>query len=108
MAAGHAVPSSTSADPASARGHGHAHILVAVGQDARDRFAAGRYPARVIAIQVLVFILGLLGAARVVFSAIRTFVVPRGDNDPAIEAFMQQSFRRYRDQEASLSPSPPR
>lgn len=29
--------------------------------------------------------------------------VPRGDNDPAIEAFMQQSFRRYRDQEASTS-----
>ena len=35
-----------------------------------------------IALQVLVFVLGLLGATRVVFSAIRTFVVPRGDNDP--------------------------
>jgi hypothetical protein len=42
---------------------------------------ADRYPARVIAVQVLVFVLGLLGVARVVFSAIRTFVVPRGDND---------------------------
>ncbi len=29
--------------------------------------------------------------------------LPRGDNDPAIEAFMQQSFRRYRDQEASAA-----
>jgi hypothetical protein len=35
----------------------------------------------VIALQVAVFVIGLLGALRVVFSAIRTFVVPRGDND---------------------------
>jgi hypothetical protein len=30
---------------------------------------------------VVVFVIGVLGAARVVLSAVRTFVVPRGDND---------------------------
>jgi hypothetical protein len=35
----------------------------------------------VIALQAAIFVIGLLGALRVVFSAIRTFVVPRGDND---------------------------
>lgn len=35
-----------------------------------------------IAAQVLVFVLGALGAARIVLSAVRTFVVPRGANDP--------------------------
>jgi hypothetical protein len=35
----------------------------------------------VIAVQVLVFALGLGAAVRIVFSAVRTFVVPRGDND---------------------------
>jgi hypothetical protein len=39
------------------------------------------YPAGVMAVQVLVFALGFLGAARTVFSAVRTFVVPRGDSD---------------------------
>lgn len=34
-----------------------------------------------IAIQILVFVAGLAGTIRVVASAIRTFVVPRGDND---------------------------
>lgn len=34
-----------------------------------------------IAVQVVVFLLGLAAALRVVFSAVRTFVVPRGDND---------------------------
>ena len=34
-----------------------------------------------IALQAAIFVIGLLGALRVVFSAIRTFVVPRGDND---------------------------
>jgi hypothetical protein len=35
----------------------------------------------VLAVQVLVFVVGAIGAGRVVLSAIRTFVVPRGDND---------------------------
>ena len=39
------------------------------------------YPAAVIALQVLIFTLGLLGVARTVFSAVRTFIVPRGDSD---------------------------
>jgi hypothetical protein len=43
----------------------------------------------VIVLQIVVFVIGLLGAARVVFSAIRTFVVPRGDND----ALSRFSFR---------------
>jgi hypothetical protein len=47
----------------------------------------------VIALQVLVFVLGLLGAARVVFSAIRTFVVPRGDND-ALSRFAFRTILR--------------
>ena len=34
-----------------------------------------------IALQVLLFLVGVIGAVRVVASAIRTFVVPRGDND---------------------------
>ena len=34
-----------------------------------------------VALQVLVFVLGVVGTVRVVASAIRTFVVPRGDND---------------------------
>ena len=34
-----------------------------------------------IALEVLVFALGAAGAVRIVLSAIRTFVVPRGDND---------------------------
>ena len=42
---------------------------------------SGRYPREVIAVQVLVFILGLGGVVRVVFSAVRTLVVPRGVND---------------------------
>ena len=36
---------------------------------------------RVVVAQVAVFILGVLGVLRVVLSAVRTFVVPRGDND---------------------------
>jgi hypothetical protein len=35
----------------------------------------------VIAVHVIVFILGLGAVVRIVFSAVRTFVVPRGDND---------------------------
>ena len=31
--------------------------------------------------QIVVFVLGVIGVARVVLSAVRTFVVPRGDND---------------------------
>jgi hypothetical protein len=47
----------------------------------------------VIAVQVLVFALGALGAARIVLSAIRTFVVPRGDND-ALTRFVFRATRR--------------
>jgi hypothetical protein len=35
-----------------------------------------------IGIHALVFLLGFLGAGRTVMSAVRAFVVPRGDNDP--------------------------
>jgi hypothetical protein len=52
-----------------------------------------RYPARVIALQVLVFVLGLFGVGRVVFSAVRTFVVPRGDND-ALSRFAFRTIRK--------------
>jgi len=55
--------------------------------------APGRYPAGVIAVQLLVFVLGLLGAARIVFSAVRTFVVPRGDND-GLSRFAFRTIRR--------------
>jgi len=37
-----------------------------------------------IAIQIAVFVLGLLGAGRTTLSAVRTFVVPRGDNDELV------------------------
>jgi hypothetical protein len=47
----------------------------------------------VIALHLLVFALGALGAARVVISAIRTFVVPRGDND-ALTRFVFAGTRR--------------
>ncbi|MEA2548548.1 MAG: hypothetical protein QOI00_1817 [Chloroflexota bacterium] len=46
-----------------------------------------------IALQLVVFVIGLLGAARVVFSAIRTFVVPRGDND-ALSRFLFRVIRK--------------
>ena len=46
-----------------------------------------------IALQILVFVLGLLGATRVVFSAIRTFVVPRGDND-SLSRFAFRTIRK--------------
>ena len=69
-------------------------------ESARDSFergrvvavAVGRYPAEVIVVQVVVFLIGLFGAVRVVFSAIRTFVVPRGDND----TLSRISFRMIR------------
>ena len=41
----------------------------------------GVYPATVVVAQVVVFILGVLGVIRVVLSAVRTFVVPRNEND---------------------------
>jgi hypothetical protein len=47
----------------------------------------------VIAIQVLVFLLGFLVAVRTVMSAVRTFVVPRGDND-RLTAFAFRSIRK--------------
>lgn len=43
-------------------------------------------------VQVVVFALGVIGVVRVVFSAIRTFVVPRGDND----ALTRVAFRAIR------------
>jgi hypothetical protein len=46
----------------------------------------------VIAVQVLVFVLGLAGIVRVVFSAVRTFVVPRGDND-SLSRFLFRAIR---------------
>lgn len=46
-----------------------------------------------IAVQVVVFLLGLAAAARIVFSAIRTFVVPRGDND-GLSRFIFRAIRR--------------
>ena len=49
-----------------------------------------------IALQVAVFILGLFGAARVVFSAIRTFVVPRGDNDPLSRLAFRTILKLFR------------
>jgi len=58
------------------------------------------YPADVVALQVLVFVLGFLGAARTVLSAVRTFVVPRGDNDRLTRA----SFRTIRKVFALIAP----
>ena len=43
---------------------------------------AGGYPPDVLLLQVLAFALGVYIAARTVLSAVRSFVVPRGDNDP--------------------------
>jgi hypothetical protein len=48
------------------------------------------------AAQVLVFALGVIGAIRVVASAIRTFVVPRGDND-RLSRFAFRVIRRIFD-----------
>jgi hypothetical protein len=45
-----------------------------------------------IGLQILVFVLGFSGAVRVVFSAVRSFVVPRGDSDP----LSQFAFRAIR------------
>jgi hypothetical protein len=47
----------------------------------------------VIALQVAVFFIGLFGVGRVVFSAVRTFVVPRGDND-ALSRFAFRTIRK--------------
>lgn len=46
-----------------------------------------------IAIQVLAFLLGAGAAIRVVFSAVRTFVVPRGDND-GLSRFFFRAMRK--------------
>jgi hypothetical protein len=53
-----------------------------------------------VAIQVAVFLLGFLGAARTVLSAVRTFVVPRGDNDRLTRA----AFRTIRKVFALIAP----
>jgi hypothetical protein len=47
----------------------------------------------VIAFQVLVFAAGFSGVVRVVFSAVRTFVVPRGDND-GLSRFAFRAIRK--------------
>ncbi len=46
-----------------------------------------------IVIHAVVFILGFLGAARTILSAVRTFVVPRGDND-RVTRFAFRSIRK--------------
>lgn len=61
---------------------------------------AAPYHAAMIALQVLVFALGLAIVARTVLSAVRTFVVPRGDNDP-LTRFAFRSIRRVFDRIAS-------
>lgn len=48
----------------------------------RHVVGAGGYPPDVLLLQVLAFALGAYIAARTVLSAVRSFVVPRGDNDP--------------------------
>ena len=53
-----------------------------------------------VVVQVLVFGLGILVAARTVLSAVRTFVVPRGEND-AITRFAFRSIRMVFDLVAS-------
>ncbi|HEY3164167.1 MAG TPA: hypothetical protein VGJ71_07380 [Candidatus Limnocylindrales bacterium] len=55
-----------------------------------------------IALQLLVFVIGLAAAARVVFSAVRTFVVPRGDND-ALSRFAFRLIRKLFEKVASRS-----
>ena len=49
----------------------------------------------VIAVQVLVFVLGFGATVRVVFSAIRTFVVPRGDNDALSRLVFRTSRKAF-------------
>jgi hypothetical protein len=44
-------------------------------------------------VNVVVFALGLLGTLRIVFSAVRTFVVPRGDND-GLSRFAFRAIRK--------------
>jgi hypothetical protein len=55
-----------------------------------------------IALQVVVFVAGFLGVLRVVFSAVRTFVVPRGDND-ALSRFAFRTIRKVFDRIAPSS-----
>ncbi len=55
-----------------------------------------------IAGQVLVFTIGFLSAVRVVLSAVRTFVVPRGDND-TLSRFAFRAMRRVFDLVAAPS-----
>jgi hypothetical protein len=54
----------------------------------------------VVLAQIVVFVLGVLGAGRVVLSAVRTFVVPRGDND----RLTRIAFRAIRRAFALLAP----
>ncbi|HET7030149.1 MAG TPA: hypothetical protein VFI34_06540 [Candidatus Limnocylindrales bacterium] len=48
-----------------------------------------------IAVQVAVFALGALAAGRVVMSAIRTFVIPRGDNDTLTRLVFRATRRLF-------------
>jgi hypothetical protein len=54
----------------------------------------------VVIAQVFAFALGIFGVARVVFSAVRTFVVPRGDTDPLTQ-FAFRSIHRVFERIAS-------
>jgi hypothetical protein len=58
----------------------------------------------VVVVQALVFAVGVIGVVRVVLSAVRTFVVPRGDNDTLTRVAFR-SIRRIFD--AIANPSRP-
>ena len=49
-----------------------------------------------IAVQILLFALGAIGAGRVLMSAVRTFVVPRGDNDALTRLVFRVILRLFR------------
>ena len=50
----------------------------------------------VILVQVLVLLLGVYVIARTVLSAVRTFVVPRGDNDPLSRFAFRVMYAAFR------------
>ncbi len=60
----------------------------------RDR--PSRYAARMLAVQVLVFIAGLLLSLRALLSAVRTFVVPRGSYDRVSSLLFRLTARGFR------------
>src|SRR5712691_531670 len=93
---------------ARSEGRGRRGVRIAAPRHLHGRIRAGwagsaladGYPAGVFALQVVVFLLGFLGAARTVLSAVRTFVVPRGDNDRLTRA----AFRTIRKVFALIAP----